>query len=146
MHVNFLTSVLYNYVCRVKIVWWGASAAGHNNSSDHHYSNICSEVVTITVSNYHNHVVKVQGCEHHSTGQWCLTHSVLYGNVHMSIAPDFVTLMSQLQVVSGSHSMVQLTRTTVLWHWRTSVKVVMLSSAWLTNLLVADLLILVTGL
>ena len=31
----------------------------------------------------------------------------------MSIAPDVVTLMSQMEVMSGSHSMVQLTRTTV---------------------------------
>ena len=67
-------------------MWWRALAAGHINSSDHHYSNICSEVVH----------------DHH-----CLT-------VHMAIAPDVVTLMSQVQVMSGSHSVVQLTRTTVL--------------------------------
>ena len=47
--------------------------------------------------------------------------------------------------MSGSHSMVKLTRTTAVCLWRTLVKGVMPCSAWLTKLLVADLLPLVTG-
>ena len=45
--------------------------------------------------------------------------------------------------VSGPHSEVQHTRTTVSWTWRTLVKVMMPYSAWLTQLLVADFLIVV---
>ena len=58
----------------------------------HHYSNICSEVVTITVSTYHSHVVKVQGCEHHSTGQWC-----------MPPPPQLVMFTTQCTVWNCSH-------------------------------------------
>ena len=53
-----------------------------------------------------------------------------------------VTLLSLtfwVQVMCGFHSMVQHTRTTVLWAWRTlETKMVMLCSAWLTSLPVAD--------
>ena len=51
-------------------------------------------------------------------------------------------ISSSLVKVSGLYSMAQHTRTTVLWPWRTLVKVMMPCSAWLTKLLVADLLIL----
>ena len=39
----------------------------------------------------------------------------------------------------GSHSMVQHTRITALWPWRTLVKRKLLCTAWLTKLLVANL-------
>ena len=55
----------------------------------------------------------------------------------------FWTCVPQVQVMSVSLSMVQHTRTTVLWPWRTLVEVVMLCCVWLTELVVADLLILV---
>ena len=48
-----------------------------------------------------------------------------------------------MQVMSGSHSIIQHTRTTVLWPWRTLLKGVIPCFAWLTSLLVADNLILV---
>ena len=48
-----------------------------------------------------------------------------------------------IQVVSGSHSKVQHTKTTVLWSWRTLVKVMMPCSAELTFSIVADLRILI---
>ena len=54
---------------------------------------------------------------------------------------DVGSLLSQVLMMSGSHSMVQYTRTTVMWPWRTLVKVMMLCSAWLNNQLVADLLL-----
>ena len=46
-------------------------------------------------------------------------------------------------MMCGSHSEVQHTRTTVLWPWRTLVKMMMPCSAGLALLLVAELLILV---
>ena len=53
-----------------------------------------------------------------------------------------MTVFSLVQAsVSGWE--VQTTRTTVLCPWRTLVKVLMPCSVWLTNLLVADLLILI---
>ena len=42
---------------------------------------------------------------------------------------DVGSLPSQVQVMSGSHSEVQHTRTTVMLPWRTLVKVMMLCSA-----------------
>ena len=42
--------------------------------------------------------------------------------------------------MSGSHSEVQHTKTTVSWSWRTLVKVMMPCSAWLTTLVVVKLL------
>ena len=47
--------------------------------------------------------------------------------------------LSQVQVMSGSHSMVQHIRTTVLWPWRTLVKGGMPCSASLTSLLVVEM-------
>ena len=52
---------------------------------------------------------------------------------------------SQVQVMSGSHSEIQHTRTSVSWPSRTLVKVAMPCSAWLTKLLVANLLPQETG-
>ena len=52
---------------------------------------------------------------------------------------------SQVQVMSGSHSEIQHTRTSVSWPSRTLVKVTMPCSAWLTKLLVANLLPQETG-
>ena len=49
-----------------------------------------------------------------------------------------VYLLFCMQMMSGSRSMVQHTRTTVLWPWRTLVKIILPCSAWLTSLLVAD--------
>ena len=43
-----------------------------------------------------------------------------------------------IQVMSGSHSVVQYTRTTVLWPWRTLVKMILPCSVKLTSLLVVD--------
>ena len=50
------------------------------------------------------------------------------------------SLPSQVLVTFGSHSMVQCTKTTVSYPWRTLVKIVMPCTVWLTNLLVVDLL------
>ena len=43
-----------------------------------------------------------------------------------------------MQMMFSSHSMVQHTRTTVLWPWRTLVKMILPCSVWLTLLLVAE--------
>ena len=43
--------------------------------------------------------------------------------------------------MSGSHSEVQHTRTTVVWPWRTLVNAILPCSAWLTQLIVATWLI-----
>ena len=51
---------------------------------------------------------------------------------------------SQVQVMSGSHSEIKYAKTTVLWPWRTLVKVMMPCSVWLTSWIVAKLLV-VTG-
>ena len=50
------------------------------------------------------------------------------------------SLPSQMQVMSGSHSMVQSTKTTVMLPWKRLVKVMMPCSAKLTKLLVAEIL------
>ena len=49
----------------------------------------------------------------------------------------FISLSFHVQVMSGSHSEVQHTRTTVVSPWRTLDKVMMPCSAELTSLLVA---------
>ena len=43
-----------------------------------------------------------------------------------------------VQVMFSSHSMVQHTKTTVSWPWRTLVKMILPCSVWLTLLLVAE--------
>ena len=50
---------------------------------------------------------------------------------------------SQVQVMSGSHSEIKYAKTTVSWHWRTLVKVMMPCSVRLTSWIVAKLLMLV---
>ena len=50
---------------------------------------------------------------------------------------------SQVQVMSGSHSEMKHTKTTVVWPSRTLVKVIMPCSVWLTSRIVAKLLMLV---
>ena len=51
----------------------------------------------------------------------------------------FVSLSFQVEVMSGSHSKVQHTRTTVVWPWRTLVKGMMPCTAELISLLVVFL-------
>ena len=55
-------------------------------------------------------------------------------------------LSSQVQVMCGSHSEMQHTRTTVVWPWRTLVKEMMPWIAELIKVLVAEVLILGIGL
>ena len=61
----------------------------------------------------------------------------IHKNKDISVPP------TQVQVMSGSHSMVQHTRTTASWPWRALV--ILLCSVKLTSLLVANILLLGTG-
>ena len=54
-----------------------------------------------------------------------------------------VSQFFQMQARFGSHLEMWHTRTTVMWPWRTLVKEMMPCSAWLTWMLVANLLVLV---
>ena len=85
--------------------------------------------------------VKVLWC--HSHPVWPVFKVPFYMSLFRKLFVTCVLLLTQVQLMSGFHSKIQHTWTTVSCSWRTLVKVVMPCSAWL--LVVKCSLVLGTG-